>query len=202
MTTANHNPEHHEQMADRIPSHFADGVNILKMIEIFAERVQNIENTTYSMIVARQLNTAQGAQLNQYGAIVGQSREGRSDAEYRRIIRAKIAVNLSQGRRPDILNAMPAYVGANVLSMWLQDQYPAGYKLTFIVSASSELSEVDKKSIRTLAPLTTPSGVGYTLIETPDAGFFGFSNNAAETGALGFCSDDDRTIGGVFSKYI
>lgn len=65
---------------------------------------QALEDTIQQCIVGRRIDTAVGAQLDDIGRLVGRLREGVTDDEvYRRLIRAQITVNNSDGLTEDLI---------------------------------------------------------------------------------------------------
>lgn len=132
---------------------------IVKLISAWAGTFQPIEDTLQAIIAQRDVNQAVGAQLDLLGKLVGQSRAGLTDPDYRRYIRARIATNRSDGVVEDlirvatlVLNATAyikvAYAGtatirvqlfttniddstATIVSTFLQQAKSAGVRLIF-----------------------------------------------------------------------
>lgn len=77
--------------------------NIEKLLTILVDPAQDIEDALQQLNLERFVDTADGEQLDIIGRIVGQEREGLSDADYRRYIRARIAANNSEGTIQDLL---------------------------------------------------------------------------------------------------
>lgn len=65
--------------------------------------VQDVENALQQLLLQRWLSSAQGAQLDLLGKIVGQARGGLADSVYSQYISARIATNLSEGRYEDLI---------------------------------------------------------------------------------------------------
>ena len=200
MSTPDHIPNHVELLLDRLPSYFKNAPDFKATLTVFGDRVQDLEDVIYSMIVGRMLDTGQGVQLNQYGTTVGQSRQGRTDEEYRRLIRAKIRLNLSTGRIADILGAADAYIGSVVMYLYLEPNYPAGYNLYVGVESGVDyLSSSERSTLNSITLLATASGVGYNLIESLGVGYFGFDG---DPNADGFGDLGDAGLGGNFALLI
>lgn len=85
---------------------FKPRVNINKMVEVMATRVQGIENVASDLLTRRSIETAEGAQLDIIGEIVGQNREGRTDEEYRAAIKTRIQLNTSSGEPETLISAL------------------------------------------------------------------------------------------------
>lgn len=73
------------------------------LITALMGQLQAIEDAAIATILQRALTVAEGAQLDLLGKLVGQPRDARVDADYRRVIGCKIAVNESQGTREDLI---------------------------------------------------------------------------------------------------
>lgn len=76
---------------------------IVRLLKAWVSTLQGIENTLQDMLSQKNVDNAVGAQLDLLGKVVGQARGGRTDADYRRFIRAKVKVNKSNGIYDDIL---------------------------------------------------------------------------------------------------
>jgi len=77
--------------------------NIEKLIAVFMEPVQDVENAIAQLLIQRTLDTAEGVQLDVIGAVVDQPRNGLSDDDFRRYCRARIAVHRSNGVVEDLI---------------------------------------------------------------------------------------------------
>lgn len=93
-----------------------------------ADQFQQLENAIYSLNEGRQLFNgttypAIGAQLDGLGAIVGQARNGQSDAVYLLFILGRIAANYSNGTMPDISTVVSLLFQTNTYSIF--PLYPA-----------------------------------------------------------------------------
>lgn len=77
--------------------------DVLKLIVALVTPAQALEDTFQQLLTQRGISNAIGAQLDQLGEIVGQSRGGLGDDTYRRYIRARIATNRSNGKTEDLI---------------------------------------------------------------------------------------------------
>lgn len=75
----------------------------VQLLTALVAPAQDLENVIQQFLANRFVDTAVGAQLDIIGAIVGEDRNGLIDNDYRRYIRAKIAVNNSNGVFEDLL---------------------------------------------------------------------------------------------------
>jgi hypothetical protein len=148
------------------------------LVEVVVGEVQTVEELMFSLIGARYLGSASGAQLDQYGSVVGSPRDGLSDAEYRGFIAAQILINQSEGEIPRIIQIAALITGA--VSVYYIPDYPAAFTLQYNVS--QYLSDGTRDRVYQSLLAATPSGVGFNLVEARfDA--FGFADDPE---ALGF----------------
>lgn len=95
----------------RMPSQWATSANMLAMLRVYLARYNVLEGVFQDLLLKRSIDTANaddptgtvGDQLDQLGAKVGQPRNGLTNADYRRYIRARIATNNSNGRIEDFI---------------------------------------------------------------------------------------------------
>lgn len=91
------NPDYAGQVQNRLIEQFKNKENLTKLLNAFIESFQELEYVFGDLYYERWLDEAVGVQLDGLGDIVGPSREGRSDDEYRELIRFYTAVNMSSG---------------------------------------------------------------------------------------------------------
>lgn len=72
-------------------------------LQAILNRVQELENEIWFVLSSMSINAAFGDLLNKLGNLVGEPRNGRSDADYQAGIRLKIRVNISSGRATDMI---------------------------------------------------------------------------------------------------
>lgn len=72
-------------------------------IQAQLNRLQELEDAAWFLLSCMSIDGAFGDLLDKFGAIVGESRLGRSDIDYRAGIRLRIRVNISSGRAVDII---------------------------------------------------------------------------------------------------
>lgn len=123
-------------MADLITTHAADALarlpesrkgkdNLAHLISTMGIQVQELEQALYELLTERQIDTAVGVQLDAIGEIVGQPRAGESDDDYRRMVRARIAANNSEGRVADFIRVTRAVINDATLAVRPAPGYPA-----------------------------------------------------------------------------
>lgn len=75
-----------------------------KIWTLFSEKADEIQALQVQMRTLRSINDAEGRLLDYIGGIVGESRDGRDDPEYRLFIKIAIAKNNSSGSIPEVIN--------------------------------------------------------------------------------------------------
>lgn len=77
--------------------------NAQRLIAALVGACQPLEQALMQLLLLRRVDTAEGAQLDVIGGLVGRARDGAADDVYRRRIRAQIATNASDGRTEDLI---------------------------------------------------------------------------------------------------
>ena len=96
--------DHVVQAKNRLLRQYKDKPYIEGMVEAFVSEFQNIEASAFDMFTSQALDYAVGTQLDNFGKIVVQGREGFDDDFYRILLRAKIGINNSSGLPSDVIN--------------------------------------------------------------------------------------------------
>jgi hypothetical protein len=94
---------HIEDARRRLLAQYRGKTTVDGSLKAGTQQIQDLEDCFWDMMWKRSVNSAFGYQLDVLGKIVGQPREGWSDAAYRIAIIAKIGVNISQGRPEDLI---------------------------------------------------------------------------------------------------
>lgn len=141
-------------------SRYEDATILRELLSSCVTPLQDLEDTLYDCIVSRLLDTAEGVNLDQYGALVGAARRGLSDADYRRYIRVRIMANRSNGQA-DVIIDIAAYITNAAVKYYLMA--PAEYLLQFTdgFALSSDLVTL----LGELLEQTTGAGIGYTVVQ-------------------------------------
>jgi hypothetical protein len=102
-------------------------------------RVQDLENIGFELYEDRWLDNAVGTQLDGFGSIVGETRQGRTDNDYRKGIRARTLLNLCQGTPEDIIELLNAVSDGKDIE--LTEYFPAALT-TFVLGATTTLDAI------------------------------------------------------------
>lgn len=108
---------------DRLSGQFSDSPKLNAVMAAIVAPLGMAENDADTLVTARWIETAEGAQLDGVGSIVGEMRLGRDDATYREAIKFRIFVNTSGATRSDLISALH-FLTAPTDAQY-QDSYPA-----------------------------------------------------------------------------
>lgn len=95
--------DHVAAAINRLPVQFRNKPKIEAFLRALVQPVQEVENAFQQLLRERAIDTAIGAQLDAIGFIVGQTRQGFGDDDYRRLVRARISTNKSRGNFEDLI---------------------------------------------------------------------------------------------------
>lgn len=118
--------DHAASALARVAQYLRDSPRFVGILTAFANRAQDLETALQAFPAARSLATGAGAQLDALGAIVGQARQGMSDADYRRYLQARVKVNRSSGT-PEELLAMLRLAVSSATTIALVEYPPAAF---------------------------------------------------------------------------
>lgn len=173
-----------------LPSQFAGATKLRALITALADAAQDIEDDTWACIEDRMLATAEGAQLDQYGRVLGQPRDGLSDDDFRALLGIRILANRSNGQADVILRVVAGLLGADRLQDTDGVHYrvlpPAAYELWWVSDDGAGDTGADRLAlIRKILDEITPSGVSWSATDN-SAGAFQFdSGPGLDNGELG-----------------
>lgn len=122
--------DHADRALRRLLTQYREQPNFAAFVRAALEQVQSLEDVFFELIDERQLPVAVGAQLDVYGRIVGESRNGLSDDRYRTRILARLIVNRSRGRVSDLLAVARTLIGS-VGSIRLTELFPGTFEMYF-----------------------------------------------------------------------
>lgn len=91
----------------------AESNRVLDLITPFIEQVQNVEDMLDTLRTRRILATCTDAQLDSFGEIIGITRQGLSDANYRIALYRQILLNMSSGQPEEIIRFVDSITSEN-----------------------------------------------------------------------------------------
>jgi len=173
-----------------------DQPRVQAWLQAFTEQLQSIEDVAFEVLVGRWPLTAVGDQLDVLGRIVGQTRRGMLDAQYRLYVLARILLNRSNGRLEELYDILEVL---GVTEVHAVEYYPG--ELTLWISGE-EYGDL----IGEIIGSAKPGGVTLHWIwsETPSANTFKFSSTLgadsvdADAG-FGDLTEATQTTGGSWA---
>ena len=189
--------DHTDAALRRLLQNYKNKPNLKSIIEIYADRMQELETVFISLFLARSVNDAVGVQLDQVGEIVGISRPGTLlDEPYRTLIFVKIGQNVSQGEAERIINVAKLLTGSEYVH--LLDILNGNIELTITTDLPTQ-EEVDA-TYRSLE-IVLAAGVRVAAILCADPiEAFALDGPNVDAPALGL-DDTTGTSGGKFAKH-
>lgn len=109
---------HVEDALARLVSQFKEKPKIEGFITAFIRPLELMETSLIDILNNRWVMTAIGKQLDLLGSIVGETRRGRTDAEYRIGILIRIAINTSMGTPENTIAIFSLVTGATVVNLY------------------------------------------------------------------------------------
>jgi hypothetical protein len=159
---------------------YQDSERLQGLLCALIDQVQDVDDAAAD-VYARVLdvNNAEGVHLDLLGRIVGETRNGTSDLNYRRAILARVLVNRSQGRIGDLIDIVRVFLGfTDSDTVRIQELQPFRIEVraegALIVEASDLLVRLKraKASGVALQLITFPPGVNsdrvFRLIRAAD----------------------------------
>lgn len=187
-------------------NHVAEGISYLMeqykgqakieaFLVAFLERIQELEYAIWDLVSLKDLDTAEGAQLDLIGRIVNRAREGRDDDTYRLWLRAQVIINRSSGTPEEMLSIARLVTRADIDQATIIEWYPA----RFAIYVSVGMTEQDAATLLELLTLAKAAGVAVFLeYATSDDGSFVFEGGDG----LGFGDSSDPSVGGTFAGVV
>ena len=160
-------------------SQFSGSTRLRGVAQVFLNELLKVELATYDLYQMRTLDSAQGEQLDIYGKIVDEPREGLDDFEYRRFLNVRLLVLNAQGEAGRLRRIVA--LAAQAVDVQYTNEPPASYALTYTVAAP--LTDAVRARILRAVEAATASGVGFRIAEAIATVYFGFDEDSE---ALGF----------------
>lgn len=190
---------HEANGVDRLLERFKGRPNFEALLRIFLKRVQHFDDVVYELYTGVWLDNATGAQLDNLGDVVGEQRLGRSDTLFRLGVRARILINRSNGKVPELLKLARLLVGDSP-DITYTPQPPAAFSLDIIGVTS------DPQTVHDLLDQMRGAGIRMDLTYADDIEH-AFTFAVDDTPDVldtdkGFGDDTDPTTGGHLAGVI
>jgi len=138
--------DHAGQAVARLVQQDRGKPNIEGLVSDMAAQWQGLEEALFQVLVERAIDTAVGVQLDAIGTIVVEPRDGRTDAIYRRHLRAKIRTNRSDGQVEDLIAIARLVLGTQdkeATTIEIEFQLPAAVALRVLgLAVDDDVAEV------------------------------------------------------------
>jgi hypothetical protein len=185
-------PNYESQAISRLIEQYKEKPVINALIKSDSDQYQDIETVLTQLIDDRFLDTCVGEQLDVYGKVLDQPRQGFDDATYRILLYGKIAQINSEGRIEDLISVYSILMGADSVNLY--ELFPAHVSMYSIGSnplgVNSEIINAVKK--------TKAAGVSVQLYDVPD-GYLGF---VGDVNGLGLGDSLNPNVGGHLSSIL
>lgn len=187
MKTANH-----LLMVELLIDQYRSDSSLRGYIAAQLQQSQEIEEASQEVAKSRDIDQAVGVSLDVIGILVGQQRNGQTDDVYRVFLKARILVNVGNGRGEEILDLLTQTVPDGG-SFSFYEMYPAGLFVRLYETDSALASAISGLVCKIKA-----AGIGCTVSLTPDlAGGFFYGANSP-----GFGSSNSAITGGAWTGLI
>lgn len=166
--------------AELVSWQLQDKANFLALLAVATDRLQILEDMLQDLAAHRDVDTAEGVQLDLVGHELGQDRYGgpyglgESDDDYRGKVRARILANVSCSSAPDLARVGRALLLAKVLVVSHTDLPPARFVLG--VGVTTGLSSAEEAGLVQMVAAAKAAGVGMGLCWYTDP-VFGFAED-------------------------
>lgn len=144
----------HEDRVSRFIEQFKNKPDLEALARIYLRQLQDVEDALFEIILERNLDDSVGVQLTVIADIVGQPRTTADDARFRLAIRARIAINLSDGTGEDLIKVLKLLL-VDAETFEIIDEPPAQVRVTVF----DPLTSGDADLIRDLLDAADPGGV-------------------------------------------
>lgn len=183
--------DHGQDAVNRLVTQYKGKPKIEGFTRALANPAQDLEDTFLDLLTLRSLDTAVGKQLDGLGEIVGESRKGKNDEDYRIAIKAKIGQNISKATPEDVISVFILLVKAN--TAYFMEYFPA----EAAIFADVNIENLDNYDILKFMQKVMPAGVRLDYIGWYDNGdAFAFQD---DPNAKGFGDAFNNAIGGKFA---
>lgn len=120
----------HADRVSRLIEQWQDKPDLVSILRSYLAQAQDIEDALFEIINERDLDSAVGVQLDTLGRLVKQPRTTSDDARFRTSIRARIAINRSNGTAEDLIKVASLLLSEFGELFKLRDEPPAQLRLT------------------------------------------------------------------------
>jgi hypothetical protein len=178
----------------------ADGhPNLAALQASITDEVQDLERVIWEVILRRMPDYAEGVQLDALGRLVGQPRNGLSDAAYLVRIKVRVRINQSFGRPIDVIEVLQTL---GLLGIYLTEYPVASFSIH--LDSPTDSAVVDRELPGIIAQARAggvTAIVSYPVDRVSFRGaFFGSASAFGLNDTRGWSSSYNGSIGGLFGR--
>jgi hypothetical protein len=141
MANIDENLQIAEGATDLLLSQLKDKPNLEALLQSLVVPFQDLESDIFEIRRQQNLDAASDDMLDKWGEMVGITRQGRDDDEYRIQIKAKIAINISKGTIDEVADIFNLLTGAT--TTYVFEHYPREVSLFCNADLGSQLTITD-----------------------------------------------------------
>ena len=153
-------------------SQFIDAPNLRAIAEILLDQVQELEDAIIEVRDDTTLDNSIGAQLDQWGKLLGVPRDGLTDAKYRKLVKVIIDAYRSGGNPQNITAVLS--VLADDAPVEYTPLFPANFMLGIVTDTPPAADELARWLDLVLS--MRPAGVGLGALAQIPTGAFRFDS--------------------------
>ena len=184
-STYDHIEDFAEKAWDRFPFRYTGKRRIRALVKALADGTQILEDLIYDVLMSEFIDSATGEALDTWGELAGATRGPLVDSVYRKIVKARMLVNVTSGKTDELIQIYEIATAPSDVRWW--DHYPAGFRLT--AHRKSPMSAPRRRRFRELMEDAKGGGIGMSLCE-------------ALPGSLKFDEGNDNGFNSTFSRTI
>lgn len=191
-------PDHAQQALNRLIEQYKKKPRIENLvIDLIGDPVQDLEDAFFTLYQRLDINFQVNGQLDLIGTIVGESRNGLSDAEYRVALKGRIAVNNSKGTIEDVIQLWKLF--SNATQVQVQELFPAEIRIFTDAIVGIGLNDLAISFVKEIIG----AGIKYggTVIGS-SSNAFSFASTPDNPNTGGFGDSFDSSVGGLFSTLL
>lgn len=155
-----HNTEIGRKMADALPAGLYGKPTLEAFVRALGHGLQMLEDRIAERHLSLSLEVASGSDLDLFGDIVGERRDGLADADYRRFIAARLLANKSQGTYDELVRIAQLATGG--LAYAFPFNTAPAYR--HYIAVGAPLSDQVLGRVRQLLTAVKPAGVMGLLV--------------------------------------
>jgi len=174
--------------------------NFLKLVKIYSDELQEIEDCTQQVLLDTKISTASGIQLDRLGQILDEEREGRGDELYRTGIKNAVFEKAKHGGINDLISVARIQI-PQTLTVEVDEYYP-NTALIF-VEVEDQATVANPELIKEAVRLAKQAAVEIDIGISTSGKAFRFSSLTGQTNTgHGFASAAGGSGQGQFSTVL